>query len=165
MRAKDIKVGGEYYTYVSGERVLVRVVYDRKKAPSYGRGRYQVERVDNGKLLTKWRSPQALHPTGEGPWPGMTEKQETLDQAEGEYEYPSQDELYESVIIQDARGGKYNVITEGKIIFRNINWDKAVRDVRKWMDRNKYWPDIYYINERGNVDLLNEKGEIIQSWV
>lgn len=80
MRAKDIKEGGEYYTYVSGERVKVRVIHDRGKPGPYQRGRYQVERVDNGKRLSKWRSPQALHPAPTGPWPGMTQKQEMLEE-------------------------------------------------------------------------------------
>lgn len=77
MRAKDIHVGGEYWTKVGEERVKVRVVMTRKGGAGIGRmGKFQVERVDNGNLLPKWRSAQALHPVGEGPWPGVMQKQE-----------------------------------------------------------------------------------------
>jgi len=80
MKARDIKVGGIYLTYVSGERVRVRVIHDRKKLQKWERGRYQVERVDNGKVLKKWRSAQALHPVESyrEAWPSMTEKQESI---------------------------------------------------------------------------------------
>lgn len=165
MKAKDIKVGGEYFTYVSGERVLVRVVYDRKKPPYLHRGRYQVERVDNNKLLTKWRSPQALHPVSEGYWPSMTEKQEDLGQANGEYECPDRDELQEAVVIRDARGGGYDVIASRNVIIKSTGWDRALKEASIWMKRNRYWPNIYYINERGNVDLLDKNGQVITNWV
>lgn len=168
MKAKDIKVGGEYYTYVSGQRILVRVVRDRGRPGPYQRGRYQVERVDNNKLLTKWRSSQALHPTGEGYWPSMTEKQEDLGlgQANGEYERPDKDELAESAVIADAAGGdRYNLFVEGRAVARQVNWDKAVKAANVWMNRNKYWPNFYHVNERGNIDLLDNQGRIITSWV
>ena len=59
MLVKDIRVGGEYWTYVSQEKVKVRVVYDYGKRGK----RYTVRRVDNGETLKALRSPGALHMT------------------------------------------------------------------------------------------------------
>lgn len=82
MRAKNIEKGGEYWTKVGEERVKVRVVSIRRGGAGVGRMRkYQVERVDNNQLLPKWRSPQALHPTGRGEWPGAMQKQEYSSEA------------------------------------------------------------------------------------
>ncbi len=74
MKARDISIGAQLYTIVSGEKVFVEVVSD---TGARGR-RYIVKRVDNGKYLPKSRSAAALHPTATGYWPGMTEKQETI---------------------------------------------------------------------------------------
>lgn len=75
MRQKQVKVGGRYWTNVSGQRVEVEVVQERRDSWS-NRTKFLVRRVDNGQLLPKARSPSALHPRGDTYWPGMTEKQE-----------------------------------------------------------------------------------------
>jgi hypothetical protein len=170
MKAKDIQRGGQYYTYVGDERVRVRVVYVRDKV-SFRTGRktgteYQVERVDNGKLLPKWRTAAALHPAREGPWPGVMQKQEDLGRAvNGEYERPGVEELQEAIVIADAKGSRYNLFVEGKAIAREVGWSDAVRVAHTWMNRNNYWPNVYHVNERGNIDLLDNKGNIVHSWV
>lgn len=164
MRTKDIAVGNVYYVNVGGRRVEVRVIRDRG-----GRGRrYMVERTDNKQVLPALRAGSAIHEDKEGYWPGTMEPREKpkgLGQAEGEYEYPSDEELYESILIKDDRGSGYNVATEGKSIAQGVGWGRAIQAARKWMKKNEYWPNIYYVNERGNVDLLDHKGNIIRSWV
>jgi len=137
MRAKDIHVGGEYWTKIGGQRVKVRVVMTRKGGVGIGRmGKFQVERVDNGQLLPKWRSAQALHPTGEGPWPGMMEKQEYsgFDGAD--------DELPDGQII--------------RIVHRAIQ--KAEREGENWAE---------YVDEAlllAGVDIADEQPDGSDAW-
>lgn len=71
---------------------------------------------------------------------------------------------YEDMVIEDARGG-YTVTCEGKLIDTCVEWDDALEAARRWMKRQGYYPDLYYINDHGNVDLLDDKGEILESWV
>ena len=75
MLQKHIKVGGRYWTKVSGERVEVEIVQERID-PYTGRTKFLVRRIDTGALLPKARSPAAIHRSGDAAWPGMTERQD-----------------------------------------------------------------------------------------
>jgi hypothetical protein len=84
----------------------------------------------------------------------------------GEYEQPSEEELREdAVVISDQRGRGYTVMVGREAVARVADWDEAVRAANAWMKRNQYWPNLYYINERGNIDLLDQNGNILASWV
>lgn len=89
---------------------------------------------------------------------------ETAEEAEGDRP-PGEEELYDSIVITDRRGGGYDVVHAGRTIEQVVEWDDAVSEANIWMDKNRYWPNLYYINERGNVDLLDKDGKIIKSWV
>lgn len=165
MRTKDIRVGNVYYVKVGGRRVEVRVLRDRG-----GRGRrYQVERTDNGQVLPSLRAGAAIHKDKAGYWPGIMEPRKHLEGLgdNGEYEYPSDEELREdAVVITDRRRGRgYDVIAGRDEISHGVDWEVAIRAARAWMERNQYWPNMYYVNERGNLDLLDHKGNILHSWV
>lgn len=85
---------------------------------------------------------------------------------EEEDEVPDQDTLDNSAVIQDVRRGSgYDLFIDSKHIGTYEDWDEAVGDFRRIGKRSNYFPDLYYVNERGNVDLLDDKGEIIRSWV
>jgi len=44
--------------------------------------------------------------------------------------------------------------------------DKAMKLIACAMDEEGFYPNIYYINERGNVDLLEHvTGRSLASWV
>lgn len=64
MKQKDIKVGGVYWTRVSGEMLQVKVlsIVDRSTGLR-AKTRFLVQRLDNGRVLTKHRSSSALHET------------------------------------------------------------------------------------------------------
>ena len=78
--------------------------------------------------------------------------------------YPSGAELRDSVVIGDSRRG-YSVSAEGRHLGEFQDWDDAVEAARRWMDRESYWPDLYYVNDHGNLSLLDEKGDKVKSWV
>ena len=74
-------------------------------------------------------------------------------------------ELETGVVIGDARGGKYSLSAESKFIDEFSSMDEALGAANAWMDRHNYWPNLFYVNERGNVDLLDKEGNIIRGWV
>ena len=43
--------------------------------------------------------------------------------------------------------------------------EEALAYLNSWMESEKYWPDIYYCNYRGNTDLIDKDGNILESWV
>jgi hypothetical protein len=45
---------------------------------------------------------------------------------------------------------------------------KECRELRKQMKAKKFWPNVFHINDHGNVDLLAigyNGAKILQSWV
>jgi hypothetical protein len=75
-------------------------------------------------------------------------------------------ELEEGVVIQDRRGGGYQARYLGKAIPGvSGSWVQTVRGARAWMKKEGYFPNLFYINERGNTDLLSAGGKTIHSWV
>jgi hypothetical protein len=90
------------------------------------------------------------------------------DDDEDEFE---QEELETNAVVQETRGG-YELIIDGKLIekFTSKKYDSpleaAFQYARMWMNKNKYWPNLYFVNERGNVDLIDHQtGKIIRGWV
>jgi hypothetical protein len=81
MRSKDISVGDRLWTNCSGRRVAVEVVRERTVTSISGARRmrkFEVRRLDTGRVLPKARSAQALHPTDgrDGSWPGCMQVQD-----------------------------------------------------------------------------------------
>lgn len=75
-KVDDIKVGGIYWTEVSGRTVKVKVISGPKAAFLRQRkNRFVVQRLDNGKILEKMRTPHALVPAFDVV-PGMAKRLE-----------------------------------------------------------------------------------------
>lgn len=77
---------------------------------------------------------------------------------------PDRDDLEDAAVIEDSRGG-YDLSFTGKFIRTFGDFDDALKAANREMKRQKYWPDIYYINDHGNVDLLDARGKSLRSWV
>ena len=68
---------------------------------------------------------------------------------------------FEDVIsIQDAAWhGGYNVFSEtGKHIGHFVEWDDAIEAAKDYRDREGYFSDMVYIDDRGTVKLLDGNG-------
>lgn len=46
-----------------------------------------------------------------------------------------------------------------------VNQETLFADIEREMSRQSYFPNIYKINDHGNVSLLDSKGNEIASWV
>jgi hypothetical protein len=80
-------------------------------------------------------------------------------------EKPDGDELRTNIAIEDE-GSEYSAWHEGKQIAGG-EWDEMIAGINAWMEKEKFFPSVYYVNERGNIETVNpETGEYIgQGWV
>lgn len=77
----------------------------------------------------------------------------------------------ECAILNDRASGPTRVTLNGKFL-GNIgdnqtfpDWESALAAIKAAMDAQKFWPNIYHINDHGNVSLLDGNGNTVQSWV
>jgi len=62
-------------------------------------------------------------------------------------------------------GSGYGVSCGGKFIGKFPEVDDALTAIKNWQDKNKFFPNIWFINDHGNRSLIDNKGNIIKSWV
>ena len=75
--------------------------------------------------------------------------------------------------ITDRPRGGYDVVIDGKDLGNFDDFDEALIAIAQRMVEEKYYPDVYFINDHGNVDLLSfrvlksgkVKSKIVKSWV
>jgi hypothetical protein len=127
--------------------------------------------------------------------------EENDEPSDEDEDFDLKSELESGFVIGDARGG-YALSVEGRYLdtiphevpvrgrFGRASeetlsgWDVALRTALQWMEDKQYWPNLFHVNERGNVDLLDSShrarkvggktfvtfikgktGEIVRSWV
>jgi len=95
---------------------------------------------------------------------GSGEDEEDEEEEEEEEEF-SDEEMAEGYVLSDGRNGGYDVKHEGKSIGHFVDKDEASHAINKHMKKANFFPNIYYVNDHGNVDLLDENGDILKSKV
>jgi len=85
-------------------------------------------------------------------------------------------EMEGGYIISEAKGGRhggYNVAVEGRHLCVTHDWNKALCCVVEAQKKANFFANVFYVNERGNVDLLivhsksakRCESRIVHSWV
>jgi hypothetical protein len=74
-------------------------------------------------------------------------------------------EMEDGIVIREARGGGYRVTASGRTIDEADTMRGALSIARRWSERNNYYPNIFFVNDHGNVDLLSSRGRVFESWV
>jgi hypothetical protein len=61
----------------------------------------------------------------------------------------------EDIVINDSERQAFYA---GKLIAetRNVDWDELSRQITEWMDKNKYWPDVWHQDDHGGWHLVTE---------
>lgn len=77
----------------------------------------------------------------------------------------SAEEMRTGFTISDGRRGGYDVVHEHKHVGHYEDMDEALDAIEEEMERSKFYPNIYYVNDHGNVDLLDGDGNVIESRV
>ena len=87
------------------------------------------------------------------------------DDEEQEDEELDQSEIDDGLAIGDARRGGYSVTFSGKSLGTFDDFDKALKVGVQAMYDSNYFPNVFYVNERGNVDLLSVKDKVVKGKV
>jgi len=90
-----------------------------------------------------------------------------VDEDEDDQQAPDEDELRTNVTISDKRGRGYTAHYEGDEIASEEDWDDLMKAINAWMKKEQFFPSVYYVNERGNIETVSSKtGKFVgQGWV
>jgi len=91
--------------------------------------------------------------------------EEEPEESEEEDDVFSDEEMAQGYVISDARGGGYNVTHEHQHFDHYRSIENALEEINDEMEREKFYPNIYYVNDHGNVDLLDQDGNVVKSRV
>jgi hypothetical protein len=91
----------------------------------------------------------------------MAKRQASFDPEDFDLE----SELSSGLIIGDARSGGYSVTLDGGFVGSKSDFDAALVLGLEAMERAKYWPNVFHVNERGNVNLLAVRPRIVKGKV
>jgi hypothetical protein len=64
-----------------------------------------------------------------------------------------------------CNGFKYEAGREGKHLGTFIEFDDALNCINERQKADGWFYDIWFINDHGNLELIDHKGRVIQSWV
>lgn len=85
-----------------------------------------------------------------------------------------QDMVYEEMVADLETGECVTINEKGEIYFcgkwiaqinSELSRDQAFELIRSHMDAQGYFPDIYEVNDHGNVTLLSLEDKELRSWV
>lgn len=101
-------------------------------------------------------------------WTAITEDlegDEDVEGDDGEEDAFSDEEMVSGYVISDSRRGGYDVAHEHKHVGHYEDMDEALDAIEAEMKRSNFFPNVYYVNDHGNVDLLDSDGNVIESRV
>lgn len=75
----------------------------------------------------------------------------------------SDEEMQSGFVISDSRRGGYDVVHEHKHVGHYEDMDEALEAIEAEMKSSNFYPNIYYVNDHGNVELLDASGNVIDS--
>jgi len=74
-------------------------------------------------------------------------------------------EMESGIVISDNTRGGYDVSADGKYIDNYSDWKDAILAVKQWMEQNQYYPNMFFVNDHGNVTHIDTDGNEIDSIV
>ena len=92
------------------------------------------------------------------------EEDEGEEEEEGDDVF-SDEEMVSGYVISDSRQGGYEVAHEHKHVGHYDDMAEALEAIEAEMKRSNFTPNVYYVNDHGNVDLLDASGNTIESRV
>jgi hypothetical protein len=90
--------------------------------------------------------------------PAMTEESDE-EAVEMDYERPTEPE--EDDCIVSSNGNKLTVSCGGNYIGTFVEDEEAFNAVKLWKEKNKYYPNTWFISDHGNASLVDDNGNMI----
>jgi len=103
------------------------------------------------------------HKARSGNWNG--DEASGDEESEEEDDFDLQSEMENGMVIGEARGGRYSVSLERRFLRDFPTFNEALKFAAQKMEDSNYWPNVFYVNERGNTDLLAIKPKIVKGKV
>ena len=83
-------------------------------------------------------------------------------------DFDLESEMETGIVISEERNG-YRATCEGKRIAAESCYSDLITLVEEYMDTSNYWPNVFQVNDHGNVTqiVIGEDGETteVRSWV
>jgi hypothetical protein len=93
------------------------------------------------------------------------EQNEPVDITDEDAPCPDEEDLAREIVISEDRDGGYVAVHEYKRIDRDIDFEVLFQKIRAWCDKNEYWPNIFSVNDHGNLALHDYDGKVLKGWV
>lgn len=61
----------------------------------------------------------------------------------------------------DVVGGGYDVSCGGKFISHVEEYDEAIKIIKDWQEKNKWYPNTWFVDDHGGVNPINLDDEMI----
>jgi hypothetical protein len=90
------------------------------------------------------------------------EEQDDLENPDGSPAIADDDYV---IVVTGRLGSQLAVNQTGHRLTLVDDKQEALAFIARHMERAQFWPNIWYENDHGNVDLLDATGKIIRSWV
>ena len=95
----------------------------------------------------------------------LPENWDDEEEPNDEEHFDWQQEMESGIVIHDNTRGGYDLSAESKYLGNYPDFDDALQAAHNWKEKNQYWPNMFFVNDHGNVTHINDKGEEIDSIV
>lgn len=114
-----------------------------------------------------WDKEQSSYNDRSSEAPFLRGREEQMDEIEIESDEQEVEEVEEAdtendCFISDVVRGGYDVSCAGKFVIHVSEYDDAVQAVLDWQQEKKWFPTIWFVNERGSVWAVDDKGNEIK---
>lgn len=62
----------------------------------------------------------------------------------------------------ESTGSKYNISCDSKHIGEFIEMEDVLNRIKQWKKENNFYPNTWFISDHGNINLINDDGDIIK---
>lgn len=94
---------------------------------------------------------------------GALEEGDEDPEEEDDDDFDLETELEDGAVVSDARGGGYSVSFGGKHLGDFDDFDEALLEAYRHAEKSNYFPNFFYVNDRGNTDLLSVEPDVVRS--
>lgn len=83
--------------------------------------------------------------------------EKVLKEDDGEQYEQQEDDCF----ITDVVRGGYDVSCGGKFISHVDEYDDAIKTIKDWQEKNKWYPNVWFVDDHGGINAINLDDEMI----
>jgi len=78
------------------------------------------------------------------------EELDLMEQYDDDEDEPQKDDAF--LTPSGPLGGRTSVSVDGKFLGEFNGDEEAVEALKEWMEKNQYWPGVWYVSDHGNIN-------------